>query len=369
MVGRELAPRHVLIFMDTSTVSGPLRQLVASLQDLSREHAVTARLVVCTRRGRNVTAIHRYVEDAGLAMVHLEERSRFDWRILRMYRRLMADPRVTCVQTHGYKPTIFVAIQRLFGRREPWIAFFHGRTSETRAVRIFDTVAIRCARLADRIVVVAASQRAHFSGSERLRHIPNAVPVVESYRDGAPPRTSKPQHILYVGRLSPEKGVDLLVHAFYHLRARRPDARLRIIGDGPERPALEGLIKALDLCDAVELLGHVLDAHPFYADARVLCLPSRSEGMPNVVLEAIVSGVPVVATAVGDVAELVSVDVGQVVRPDDVPALTDALERELSMERSAEFIVARQALLERYSRASRARAIRALYDDLLGSAD
>lgn len=356
--------------MDTSTVSGPLRQLVAVLHDLMRTHAVAAQLVVCTRGGVDVTAMRRFLDDAGIDLVHLEERGRFDWRIIRTYRRLLADPNIDVVQTHGYKPTIQIALQRLMGRRRPWIAFFHGRTYETRAVQLFDRMAIRCARLADRIVVVAASQRTLFHGSVPVRHIPNAVtaPHVVSISERTRVPRSSPT-IVYVGRLSPEKGVDLLVHAMHRLRQWRPDARLRIAGDGPTRPIIEALIADLALVDAIEWCGHVADPAPLYAAADVLCLPSRSEGMPNVVLEAIAAGLPVVATDVGDVALLVTAPLGRVVAPGDPLALASALRDELSCPRGSEFDEAQQELLQRMSRTNRAKALRSLYDEVVAAAD
>lgn len=360
-------PIRLLVFMDTSTVSGPLRQLVASLDDLRREHAVIPRLVVCTRRGREVDAMRAYLAASGLDVVHLEERGRFDWQILARYRTLLREPSMQCVQTHGYKPTIYLAFWRILGVARPWVAFFHGRTYESRAVRVFDQLAIRCARWADRIVVVAESQRALFGGRTPVQHIPNAVQSRRTTVTTTPPAAANPL-VLYVGRFSPEKGVDLLLQAMPTLVARHPQVRLRLVGDGPTRPLVEQLIATQRLHEHVELVGHVDDPSPYYAAARVLCLPSRSEGMPNVVLEAVAAGLPVVATAVGDVRSLVDDDLGRVVAPEDPQALADALDAELRSERGEPFMAARERLLQRFDRPTRARALRALYDALIDSA-
>jgi glycosyltransferase involved in cell wall biosynthesis len=311
--------------------------------------------------------MRQFVEDAGIPAIHLEEQFRFDWRVLGAYRRLLLATPSDCLQTHGYKPTIFVALLRAFGQRRPWIAFFHGRTHESRAVRLFDWLAIRGAHLADRIVVVAASQRTFFGRTVPVRHIPNAVTTFPVNGRVAVPRD--PTCIIYVGRLSPEKGVDTLICAMHQLRMRRAEVRLEIFGEGPERANLERLITAYALTGVVLLRGHVDDPAPHYARAQVLCLPSRSEGMPNVILEAIAAGTPVVATDVGDVAALVSAELGQVVPPNDAHALTSALDRELSTERGAAFVAAQQQLLARHSRQRRAHLLRALYDEVAGAAD
>lgn len=361
-------PIRVLVFMDTSTVSGPLRQLMASLDDLRRDHAVTPQLVVCTRRGKDVRAMHRYLAESGHEVVLLEERSRFDWRVLIRYRELLRAPSVHCVQSHGYKPTIYLAILRWFTRRRPWIAFFHGRTYETRAVQLFDRLAMSCARWADRIVVVAASQQRLFAGRRTVRHIPNAVTV----RPVAPsPMLSQAQDdpplLLFVGRLSPEKGVDVLIRALPELKRRYPSVRLRLVGDGPSRDGIRQLVEALGMTAHVDLVGHVEDTVPHYAAARLLCLPSRSEGMPNVVLEAIAAGLPVVASDVGDVQTLVGTELGRVVPPDDVGALAQALGDELDHQRGQAFLFAREQLLRRFDRTTRAQALRALYDELVAT--
>ena len=361
------APIRLLVFMDTSTVSGPLRQLVASLEDLRRDHAVIPRLVICTRRGRDVDAMRSYLASSGLEVVHLEERARFDWRILARYRALLREPSVQCVQTHGYKPTIYLALWRMLGVVRPWVAFFHGRTYESRAIRVFDQLAIRCARWADRIVVVAASQRTLFTGRTPVQHIPNAVQLPAAPIVVPRPTAVRPM-ILFVGRFSPEKGLDVLLRAMPTLVARHPALSLRLVGDGPTRPLIEQLIATHRLHDHVELVGHVDDPAPHYAAARLLCLPSRSEGMPNVVLEAVAAGLPVVATAVGDVGALVDNDMGRVVPPDDPAALAAALDAELQTERGAEFVAARDRLLQRFDRGTRAGALRALYDALTDAA-
>jgi glycosyltransferase involved in cell wall biosynthesis len=233
-------------------------------------------------------------------------------------------------------------------------------------MQFFDQLAVQCARWADRIVVVAAAQRALFNGRRTVRHIPNAVTVRPTERTSVPPSGASGQPIvLFVGRLSPEKGVDVLMRALPSLLARHPSVRVRLVGDGPSRPVVQQLIDELGVGPHVELIGHVEDTTPQYATARVLCLPSRSEGMPNVILEAVAAGLPVVATDVGDVKALVSAELGRVVGADDVAALATALGDEVAHDRGLEFLRAREQLLQRFDRATRARAHRALYDEIV----
>lgn len=112
-------------------------------------------------------------------------------------------------------------------------------------------------------------------------------------------------HLLAVGRLAPEKGFDLLLHAFMLVRQRFPHADLVIAGAGPEEPALRQRCSALGLASAVRFAGHVDRPCELYPQASLFVLSSRFEGMPNALLEALAADLPVVATpASGAVVDL-----------------------------------------------------------------
>ncbi|MGA9071498.1 MAG: glycosyltransferase [Terracidiphilus sp.] len=102
--------------------------------------------------------------------------------------------------------------------------------------------------------------------------------------------------LLAVGRLSAEKGFDLLLGALALLRAEIPDARLVIAGSGPEEAALKAETHALGLDAAVDFAGHLADPWRHFPDATLFVLPSRQEGLPNALLEAAAAGLPIVAT-------------------------------------------------------------------------
>jgi glycosyltransferase involved in cell wall biosynthesis len=107
-----------------------------------------------------------------------------------------------------------------------------------------------------------------------------------------------------VGRFSVEKGVDRAIRTLAELRPRYPHAQLHLIGEGPERAKLEALARELGVIGAVRFWGWQADSKPFYEAMDALLLPSHTEGLPNVVLEAMAMGVPVAATDVGGVREL-----------------------------------------------------------------
>jgi glycosyltransferase involved in cell wall biosynthesis len=102
-------------------------------------------------------------------------------------------------------------------------------------------------------------------------------------------------HLLAVGRLSREKGFDLLLHAFAEVKLQFPTADLAIAGAGPEKPALEELSEKLELSRAVRFLGRVENPAIGFPGASMLVISSRYEGLPNAMLEAAAGGLPIVA--------------------------------------------------------------------------
>ncbi len=163
--------------------------------------------------------------------------------------------------------------------------------------------------------------------SSSVLSIPNGVPAT-ARPAGPRPRPSAPV-LGVLCRLERQKGLDLLLHALEHL----PEAQLAIRGDGSERERLHELVKELGLAHRVRFRGWVADAPAFLDKIDVLVVPSREEAMPLVVLEAMHAGLPVVATAVGSLEEVVlDRGTGRIVPPEDVPALTEAC-RELIADR------------------------------------
>jgi glycosyltransferase involved in cell wall biosynthesis len=133
------------------------------------------------------------------------------------------------------------------------------------------------------------------------------------------------------GRLSPEKGHQLLVEAVPFVLERFPSVGFVIAGDGPLESALRGQIASRGLVDRVVLLGFRDDFDKVLPALDVMVLPSYTEGLPNVVLEAMAAGVPVVASAVGGTPELVQEgQTGLLCPPGDVQTLVKKLVSVLS---------------------------------------
>ncbi len=179
-----------------------------------------------------------------------------------------------------------------------------------------------------------------------IRVIYNGVPGQPG--DEVPVRLADELVFGTIGRVDNLKGLDILIDAL----ARIPEARVAIVGKGPELPALEAHARMREVADRVIFTGWRDEGLQLVAGFDVFVLPSLLEGFPLSVLEAMHRGRPVVATAVGSVSEMVvDGETGLIVPPGDPSALTDALER----------LRTDPALRKRLGLAGRARA-RALFD-------
>lgn len=167
---------------------------------------------------------------------------------------------------------------------------------------------------------------------DQITVIPNGVDCDQTFENQGTLRrelgfTSETEIVLAVGRLHRQKGFDLLISAFAHVAKVSPNAHLVIVGEGVERPRLEDQIRACGLQHRVHLIGFRSDLPNLLAEANFFVLSSRWEGMPNVVLQAMAAKLPVVATNVEGVSEiLVSGQSGVVVKPGSINDLRQAIE-------------------------------------------
>ena len=164
-----------------------------------------------------------------------------------------------------------------------------------------------------------------FVPSSKLAYVPNPVVM----RDPAPDPAPRGPIILGVGRLVPQKGFDILLRAFASGARDMAGWRVEILGDGPLRRELARLAETLGIRERVVFHGRVADPFSHYARAAVFVLPSRFEGMPNVLLEAMASGLPPIVSdaSPGPLEEVTDGENGLVVPAGDVAALAGAMTR------------------------------------------
>ncbi len=176
-----------------------------------------------------------------------------------------------------------------------------------------------------------------------IRVLPN--PLVSLDDDIQPHKYDPDAEALYVavGRLVPLKGFDILINAFAKLVPNFPQARLIILGEGPQRPQLEALIANLGLQQLVQMPGNIPDPNVYYAKATALVSASRWEGFGNVLVEAMACATPVIASdcPVGPRRILKNGEAGLLVSPEDPDALAQAMSQLLNNPELAQDLAAR----------------------------
>ncbi|SEM76456.1 Glycosyltransferase involved in cell wall bisynthesis [Sphingomonas gellani] len=193
---------------------------------------------------------------------------------------------------------------------------------------LFDARMRRLLGRADAVVTLTGRARGQV---ERAigRGTSHAIPLPALSDADAPPRPVAPDTppvVLAAGRLVPEKGFATLIAAFARIAQR--DAKLTIVGEGPERQALERQVRALGLSDRVDLPGYAPDVRPWLDAARLFVLSSQFEGYPAVLVEALAAGRRVVATDCTPATDLLRAPgAGAVVPIDDEAAMAAAIER------------------------------------------
>ncbi len=236
----------------------------------------------------------------------------------RVLRELRAD--VVHINQHLWAGQYGVLASTLAGL--PQVCVVHGTLPPSSISQRYLTMCV--ARLVPRFVGVSASVTAtileelHLPAS-RVETIYNGILASD---DSAVHAAASPRTILGIGRLAPEKGFDVLIRALDNV----PECRLVLAGDGPDRPALEHLAERIGVKDRVEFLGWVSEPWAGQLRPQLVVVPSRFEAMSLVILEAMHAGLPVVATFVGGVPEVVQDAVtGVLVPPEDPVALGTAI--------------------------------------------
>jgi glycosyltransferase involved in cell wall biosynthesis len=159
---------------------------------------------------------------------------------------------------------------------------------------------------------------------DRLHLIANGLDIARFAPNHEPRPTIR--RVVTVANLRAEKGHDTLLAAAPRILERYPDATFTFVGDGPRRDHLETLTRALGLSGRVTFLGECRDVVPALAASDLFVLPSRSEAFPNALIEAMAAGLPVIASAVGGIPEVVRHGGNGLLVPcDDTYALADAV--------------------------------------------
>jgi GalNAc-alpha-(1->4)-GalNAc-alpha-(1->3)-diNAcBac-PP-undecaprenol alpha-1,4-N-acetyl-D-galactosaminyltransferase len=288
-----------LTFVIAGLAGGGAERVMTILANAAAARGHGARLLAMSAAGGDFYQMHPAVDLVRLNTIH-ETRSalhrvRLELRLLRALRREMRRGRPDAVIAFATETSVRVLLASLgLGLRV--IVSERSVPGTTPVGRIWWLLRHALYRFADVVVAQTIEAReliGRHTSARRCVVIPNPV-----MRPDASARQVEPQGqglVLAVGRLREEKGYDLLIRAFALTRAQHPGWQLAIAGDGPERERLERLVVELGLRSAVTLLGMVDDPGELMRRASLYVVPSRFEGFPNAMIEAMSCGLPVVS--------------------------------------------------------------------------
>lgn len=297
---------------------------------------------------------------------------RLDLSLIGAIRRRARELATDVIHSHGYKSN-FYGYLAARPRRIPVLATCHTGTDKpemTPALRLYDWLDRAVLRRVDQVVAVSPTIAEALAAvgipPGKIALVPNGIDV-ERFQH-ASPALAVPAGARVVGmvsRLTANKGPYCFLEAARAVAARMPEAYFVLVGDGPERSRLEAAAKESGLEGRILFTGARSDMPGVYASLNVFVLPSHSEGMPMSVLEAMAAGLPVIATRVGAVPQLIEPDrTGVLVQPQASAELAEAIVKVLKNPIWAHELgqSGRRRVVQEYSSDSMARHYRRLYE-------
>jgi glycosyltransferase involved in cell wall biosynthesis len=293
-------------------------------------------------------------------------------------RKLVIENRINIIQTHGYKENVLGFFLKKVCNK-PWIGFAHGYTNENAKVRFYNKLDRLALRYPDIMVTVSNRLKNLLIESgvpeKKVRVIYNAIDKEQLNADIHPDdlrinwNIKKEDKLIgVIGRLSPEKGQEVFLRAFSKVLEKVPFAKGIIIGDGQEKEKLINFCLENGLKDKIIFTGYQNNIANFYQIIDLLVLPSFSEGLPNVVLEAMAFKIPVISTSVGGAPEIITDGQnGLLVPPGDSKIMAEKIIQLLSNDGRLKEIGknGHQSLFPKFSPENRASQILSLYQELL----
>ena len=329
--------RNILHLCAANYFGGPEKQIVGHFKQIDR--ARFNPVVVSLHPKKNNCPISQQARDVGIQTHSVSMSSPFDLMSLYRLIKLVKKKRIDLICSHGYKPTVMGWITaRKTG--VPIIAFSRGYTSENKKVRFYEYLENLVLKRVDGIITVSAAQKQKLE-SLGIRNtekwvVHNAVSINgdeqnndNGFRDAFLKTNHLPDNCtlaITAGRLSPEKGHRFLIDAIGLLDAKTEDTYFVFCGDGVNAKSLKEQMHSTGVAEKCRFIGFQKDIMRIFRIMDFLVLPSLTEGLPNVVLEAFACKKPVLGTWVGGVPEVVEHKInGILVRPGCPDALVQGI--------------------------------------------
>jgi glycosyltransferase involved in cell wall biosynthesis len=362
----------VIHLRSSAGLYGAEHVILALLPELAKL-GVPSELLCLQNPYQPVQALWQRAQDRGLKTAMVGCRGRLDWATIRGLRaRMHAQPRAIW-HVHDYKSAFYVWLART-GLNLKVVSTSHGHFSDTLSVNLYNRLELALMKRFDHICAVSDAMlpalRAAGISQERLSVIANGIDTAR-FEPGVHPLDLaalglKPDSTIFgaVMRMTPVKSPLGLVEAFATVRQHGMDVALLIAGDGPLTAAVEARVAELSLSDCVKLLGVRQDTERVHASLDAFVLSSLSEGLPLALLEAMATECPVIASAVGEVPEVLRGLDATLVPAGDVSALASALKMAAGLPKGRREAALRQRVIDRYSVGRMARDYITIYGSL-----
>jgi glycosyltransferase involved in cell wall biosynthesis len=314
---------NLAIVMTSFESGGTERQLIELVRRLDRARW-NVHLACLHARGRWLSRATEVVGTVAEFPIHGFRRPDTCRQAL-AFARWCTRHRIDLLQTVDFYTNVFALPAAAFARVPVRIGSRRGHNRDRSPAQLaMQRAALGCAHS---IVANSTALADHLHG-ERIR--PRRVVVIRNGLDLSPvrpaPRSRDRRRVIVVANLRPEKGHDVLIDAAVTVLHRHPDAQFVCVGAGPELPALQSRVATRGVAGAFEFLGERDDVPALLAAADIFVLPSRNESFPNALLEAMAAVLPVVASAVGGIPEIIDDGrTGLLCPADDATALADRL--------------------------------------------
>lgn len=310
---------------------GGIESVVRLLASGQRRRGREVRVMATLAAGDDAAPFVGGLRDDGVEVIPLIAPGRAYWREWRAVRTTCRRLKPSVVHTHGYRADV---IGGSAARREQvaTVTTVHGFTGGDRKNRFYERLQHLVFPRFDAVVPVSAPMAASLLEDRvvdaRLHLVPNAyapaVPPLSRADARAKLGIEEPAFRAgWVGRITAEKGLDVAIRALAHPSARA--TLLSVIGGGAERPAMEALAARLGVADRITWHGVIANAGSLVSAFDALVLSSRTEGTPMVLFEAMAACVPIIATRVGGVPDVIGPAEAVLVPPEDPGAIAGAL--------------------------------------------
>ena len=359
------------------TGGGPEKTILLSGEriDKSRFNAMIVYLKGADDKDFGVT---QKAEKFDINYFEIAEKGKFDFSTVRKLKAMIKEHDIDIVHAHGYKSDFYGwVLSKLCDVK--LVATTHGWIGNDLKERFYNWIDKKTIRRYDRVISVCEMMRGYLMSagvySPRIKTIYNAIDTNDFKNNGSGHDLrselgidKNTPVIGVVGRLSREKRIEVLFHMAEKIIKKVGDVKFLIVGDGPMRKSLQRTVNSLQLEDNVIFLGQRQDLKRIYKTMDLLVSISSTEGLPNNVLEALSMEVPVVATNVGGVGEIIRNRInGLLFEPEDSDGIAEGIVRLLSDRQMASCLSqeGRRSVCRDFSFSVRMRRMERVYLDVV----